>query len=138
MASRVRTPAQFVRFLFVGALNTAFGYGVFVALVLSGVSSMAALVAAYVLGVPFNFVTTGRLVFGRSIAPSFARFVAAYVIVYLVNAGLFAALTAAGAGALAGQAICLPAVAVFSFFLFKQHVFKEGDPRLAGDDQVSR
>jgi hypothetical protein len=49
---------------------------------------------------------------------------AAYVVIYFFNAALLKALEFAGTHPLAGQALCVPVVAVFSFFLFKLHVFK--------------
>ena len=118
-----RTSAQFIRFLVVGALNTAFGYAVFAALILAGVAPAPALIATYLVGVPFNYFTTGRLVFSGS-KSAFFKFVAAYVVIYLFNAALFTLLEWAGAHPLVAQAVCLPIVAVFSFFLFKLHVFK--------------
>ena len=60
------TSIQFVKFLLVGALNTLFGYSVFAGLVYAGIAPMPALLLTYVVGVLFNFVTTGRLVFNRS------------------------------------------------------------------------
>ncbi|HYC36890.1 MAG TPA: GtrA family protein [Usitatibacter sp.] len=119
----MRIGAQFVRFLFVGALNTVFGYGVYAAAVLLGWGATVGLVLAYVIGVPFNYFTTGRLVFGRA-RGSFLRFVAAYVVIYAFNAALLAGAQALGAGPLLAQAACLPVVAVFSFLLFKLHVFR--------------
>ena len=118
-------PAQFARFLVVGALNTAFGYGVFAALVMLGVGPGSALVATYFVGVPFNYMTTGRFVFKPGGGAAFLRFVVAYVAVYLFNLALFRMLELAGAGPLLAQALCLPVVAVFSFFLFKLHVFRD-------------
>ena len=119
------TRGQFIRFLLVGALNTAFGYAVFVLLVFAGLPSMPALVGTYVMGVLFNFATTRMLVFRRAAgAATFARFVAAYIVIYFFNAGLLKVLESAGVHPLAGQALCVPVVAAFSFFLFKLHVFK--------------
>jgi putative flippase GtrA len=119
------TPAQFARFLVVGTLNTAFGYGVFAGLVMLGVDPVPALVATYFVGVPFNYVTTGRFVFRPGGGGAFLRFVAAYVVVYFFNLALFEMLGLAGASPLLAQALCLPVVAVFSFFLFKLHVFRD-------------
>ena len=117
-------PRQFVRFLAVGLLNTAFGYAVFASLVLLGLAPMPALVLTYVAGVPFNYVTTGRLVFARAHG-SFLRFVLAYVVIYFFNALCFKAVETLGAGPLLAQALCLPVVAVFSFLLFKFQVFRD-------------
>ena len=115
--------AQFVRFLFVGALNTAIGYGIFAGLVLLGVSPTPALVATYVAGTLINFVTTGRLVFNEARLSSLARFVLAYVVIYFFNLGLYHLVAGAFPNPLVAQALCLPVVAVFSFLLFKLFVF---------------
>ena len=126
-ASRAKTSIQFIKFLFVGAINTAFGYGVFAAMVLGGVAPMPALVMTYVVGILFNFVTTRRYVFGRTGSSTFVRFVASYVAIYFFNLGLYQLLAVAGATPLVAQAICLPLVAVFSFVLFKFQVFRNAD-----------
>lgn len=121
----MRTSTQFVRFLFVGAMNTLFGYSVFAGLVLAGLPPVPALVLTYVVGVLFNFVTTRRLVFSRSAQASLLRFIAAYVVIYFFNLVLFKLAESAGAPPLLAQALCLPVVAVFSFFLFKFQVFRD-------------
>ena len=119
--------AQFLRFLVVGVVNTLFGYAVFAGLVLAGVAPLAALVVCYVVGVPFNYLTTGRFVFAsaRRSAGSFIRFVAAYVMIYIFNAVLYRGVEAMVGAPLAAQALCIPLVAVFSFLLFKLHVVRE-------------
>lgn len=121
----MKTSTQFIRFLFVGALNTLFGYSVFAGLVLAGMPPVPALVVAYVVGVLFNFFTTRRLVFSHSARASLLRFVAAYVVIYFFNLGLFKLAESAGAAPLLAQALCLPVVAVFSFLLFKFQVFRD-------------
>lgn len=119
------TSLLFLRFLVVGALNTLFGYAVFVGLIVAGISSTPALVLTYVVGISFNFFTTRRYVFDRpGGAHAMARFVAAYVVIYFFNLGLFTLIRETGAGPLLVQAMCLPVVAVFSFLLFKLHVFR--------------
>ena len=126
--SRTRTPIQFVKFLVVGAVNTVFGYGVFAGLVLAGAPAMPALIATYIMGVFFNFMTTRRFVFERAVGSALLRFVVAYVVIYILNLVLYRLLATAGANPLESQALCLPVVAVFSFFLFKLHVFKDKHP----------
>lgn len=54
---------RFARFLIIGALNTLFGFGVFYLLLLAHLRPGPALAVATVLGVLFNFMTTGRVVF---------------------------------------------------------------------------
>jgi len=119
------TRAQFLRFLAVGALNTLFGYSVFAGLVLAGLPAMPALVLTYVVGILFNYFTTGRLVFMHAGRGALLRFIAAYGVIYVFNLALFRAAEALGAGPLLAQALCLPVVAVFSFVLFKFRVFRD-------------
>ncbi len=123
---------QFLRFLAVGLLNTAFGYAVFGVFILAGVSPMPSLVLTYLLGVPFNFMTTGMLVFGNRGHASLGRFVVAYGVIYLFNVAAYHLLGAVGAGPLVTQAVCLPAVAVFAFILFRIHVFRVGSEPASG------
>jgi GtrA-like protein. len=54
---------RFLRFLLVGALNTAFGYAIFLLSLKLGMSVGAALSASTLAGVVFNFQTSRRLVF---------------------------------------------------------------------------
>jgi putative flippase GtrA len=124
-----KTARQFLRFLAVGLLNTAFGYAVFAILIVAGVPPMPALVLTYVFGITFNFFTTGRLVFRTRRGGPFLRFVAAYVVIYLFNLGLYRLAEGAGASPLVAQALCLPVVAVFSFVIFKLHVFRDTSAR---------
>ena len=120
--------SQFVRFLFVGALNTLFGYAVFAAQVLAGIPPGPALIGTYVVGVIFNYFTTGRLVFSGHDG-TLARFILAYVVIYFFNWGLFTVVSWAVPNALVNQALCIPVVAVFSFLLFKRFVFRDrGQP----------
>jgi len=128
----MKTARQFARFLAVGLLNTAFGYAVFAVLVLAGMPPMPALVLTYVVGITFNFFTTGRLVFGSRRNSAFVRFVAAYGVIYLANLALYKLAESAGAPPLVAQALCLPPVAVFSFVIFKLHVFR--DARARGEE----
>jgi putative flippase GtrA len=57
---------RFVRFLLVGVLNTIFGYFLYGTLILIGLDYKLAVLLATILGVLFNFQTTGRLVLGLS------------------------------------------------------------------------
>jgi len=128
VAGEIRGPGtarQFAKFLAVGLLNTLFGYTVFAGLVLAGLAPMPALVITYVVGILFNYFTTGRFVFGHAGAGALLRFIAAYGVIYLFNVALYRAVEAMGAGPLLAQALCLPVVAVFSFVLFKFRVFRD-------------
>lgn len=119
-----RARMQFIRFLGVGSLNTVFGYAVFALLILTRMQPQPALLLTYVVGVIFNFWTTGRWVFGHARLDAFPRFVLAYLFIYLFNTALFAGIERLGAHPLVSQALCIPFVAVFAFALFKFRVFR--------------
>lgn len=122
-----RVPARMLRFLATGVLNTAFGYAVYAALLYAGAGYLPALFAATVLGVCFNQLTFGRLVFrDRTSAGTMPRFVAAYAATYAANAGmLHVAVQGWGWNAYAAQAACLPPTVAFSWLLLNHWVFRK-------------
>jgi putative flippase GtrA len=115
---------QFIKFLVVGALNTLFGYSVFTILIFIGNTPALALILTYVIGVVFNFFTTRGFVFNHSKRSSLLRFIVAYIAIYFVNLGLYKIIEIVGTTPHVTQALCLPIVAIFSFFLFKFQVFR--------------
>lgn len=115
--------AGFVSFLIVGVLNTAFGYGVFALLLWLGAHYTVAAAGSTVLGVLFNFRTTGRLVFGSRDDGKLLVFVLVYLVVYGVQIACLSVLIAAGLSSyVAGIVLILP-IALLSFFLLKRFVF---------------
>ena len=125
MSPAKRTPILFIRFLLVGALNTAFGYGVFALLLWLGLHYAAASAIATVLGVLFNFQSTGRLVFDNMNPAVFLAFIQVYVLGYLVNLGFLWLLTRhLGISAYAAGALMILPMAMLTFFLQRKFVFK--------------
>ena len=116
---------RLVRFLFVGGLNALFGYSMFALGLLIGLSPELALLAATVLGILFNFVTTGRLVFGTANRQLLPRFVLVYGLVYGLNAAVLRVLILTGLSPFLAQAVLVPASAVVTFLLMKTFVFSE-------------
>jgi putative flippase GtrA len=78
---------QFVRFVLVGVLNTAFGYGIYGLFLWVGVGLPLSLLGATVLGVLFNFVTTGRLVFRDFAWHRLPAYLVTYALLWLVGTG---------------------------------------------------
>ena len=115
---------RFVRFLVVGALNTLFGYGVFSLLVLTGLGAGLSLFVATVLGVLFNYVTTGRLVFAARGLGRLPWFVAVYGLTFLINLWSLKGLASAGFSPFLAQALLLPFVTILAFVLNKTFVFR--------------
>ena len=114
---------QLIRFLAVGLLNTAFGYGVFfAALNVTGHTTLS-LAISTTLGVLFNFATTGRLVFANRDPARIWRFIGVYAVLFAVNAAALIALERLGLGAAFGQALLLGPLVILSFLLNRALVF---------------
>ncbi|MBP0633997.1 GtrA family protein [Cupriavidus sp. AcVe19-6a] len=114
---------QFVKFLFVGALNSAFGYGCFAVLVYAGLHFTFALFLATIFGVIFNFKSTGALVFGSRNNRLIYRFIGSYVVVYIVNAAGIKAFSLIEVTPYVGGAILILPMAALAFILNKRFVF---------------
>ena len=123
---------RFARFLLVGALNTLFGYFLYGSLILIGLNYKYAVLLATIIGVLFNFQTTGRLVFGSKNNKLIFRFVLVYVATFLLNVealrfvdGMNINIEQKTKMLIAGAILVLP-MAVISFVLMKLFVFREG------------
>ncbi len=114
---------RFLRFLLVGAVNTAFGYSVFALLVWCGLPYPAAIGLATVAGVAFNFQSTGRLVFGGAPPSRLARFVGVYLVVYLLNVLAVAGLLRLGLDVYAANAVAVLPLAMIAYILQRTFVF---------------
>ena len=118
--------SQFIRFLLVGVLNTLFGYGCFALLLHFSLHYTVAMLLATVLGVLFNFKSTGALVFGSRDNRLIFRFIASYVVVYFINVFGIMLFARVGLSPLMGGALMLPPMAVLAFLLNKKFVFTHG------------
>jgi putative flippase GtrA len=116
---------KFIKFLFVGGVNTAFGYGVFVLFVFFGFGPVTAPFFSTVLGILFNFKTTGVLVFKNNDNGLLLRFCSVYAAVYILNVAGLKLLALAGVNNLyaAGLFLVLP-LAFAAFCLNKNFVFE--------------
>ena len=123
---------KFARFLLVGVLNTLFSYFLYGTLILIGLDYKYAVLLATILGVLFNFQTTGRLVFGSKNNKLIFRFVLVYVATFLLNVEALRVVDAMNINIeqktkmlIAGAILVFP-LAVISFVLMKLFVFREG------------
>jgi putative flippase GtrA len=115
---------QLARFIAVGLLNTAFGYGIFAALLYLGLHYVIALFIATISGILFNFKTTGRLVFKSNSNRLIFHFAGVYALIYAVHVCSLEILLGLGINVYwAGAMLILP-MASFAFFLNKRFVFK--------------
>jgi putative flippase GtrA len=124
---------QFLRFLLVGILNTIFGFSIFAIFVQLGLDDKSAVLFSMILGVLFNFKTTGSFVFANKNNKLLFRFICVYVVIFFLNIGGLSILKSIPLGldldpktktTIAGGILVLP-LAVVSFVLNKLFVFRE-------------
>lgn len=109
--------AALLRFLVVGVVNTAFGYGVYAAAVLAGLPAQAALALQFLLGVLWNYRMHARLVFAVEGWERLPAYVGAYLLIWALNAVALRMLLAAGMSPLAAQGLILPATVALAWWL---------------------
>ena len=76
---------QAVKFLLVGILNTAFGYGLFSLFIYAGLHYSLAVLLSTIFGIMFNFKTIGKLVFKSDDNSLIFKFIFVYIITYFLN-----------------------------------------------------
>ena len=109
----------FLRFIGTGALNTAFGYGVFCLGLALGLGPGWALALQFGLGIPFNFAVHGRFVFGHAGYGRLPAYAAVYLGLYALNLAGLTGLTLVLPAALAQAALILPMAALSFLTLSK-------------------
>ena len=73
----------FIKFIFIGIINTIFGYGIYLLFLLIGFNFVIAALLSTILGIIFNFFTTGRFVFKSTNNYLLLKFVMVYIFIYL-------------------------------------------------------
>lgn len=120
--------SKFIRFIFVGVLNSGFGYGIYCLLILLGLSYIWATLISHILGVLFNFVTTGTIVFNNTDRKLIVRFVLNYVLVYFINIGINKCTQLLfHSNEYVSGFVALVVTSLISFFVLKRFVFNKKD-----------
>ena len=115
---------RFIRFLFVGFINTLFSLTIYWILIFVGLHYSLAVFISNMLGVLFNYKTTGKLVFENSSNRLLIKFFAVYLFTYGLSVGSLKLLFLVHVDKyLAAALIALP-MAGISFLLMKKFVFK--------------
>ncbi len=121
--ARSREFWRFVRFIATGGVNFAFSYSVFLIVHFLGETPTTAVVISWLLGVLFNFFSTGRIVFGTGRLRLLPRFVGVYLVQLAANIVLLRALLLAGLSPPVAQALVITALAVVTFLALRRFVF---------------
>lgn len=116
---------KLIKFILVGILNTAFGYSLFALFIFLNIHYSLAVFLSTVLGVLFNFKTIGKLVFDSHDNSLIFRFIAVYVLLYLINISClwFFKISGFENMYINGFVLLVP-LALISFVLNRKYVFK--------------
>ena len=120
---------RLLRFFIIGGVNTVFGYSAYAAFLFVGFHYAAAAFLGTIVGVIFNFFTTGRFVFEQVARGGLlVRFVAVYAVVYGANVVALTGLQQVVIGSyrfdpyVAGIVLLVPN-ALLSYLLMRRFVF---------------
>lgn len=116
---------KFVKFVLVGAFNTAFAYGVYAFFLYTGMEYVLAASLAQVVSILFNFKTFGTLVFRARDNSAFFRFLGSYVMIYLVAIGFLRVFDGYGVNMYIAGLLITPLMAALSFILQNRFVFRK-------------
>lgn len=115
---------RFIKFLFVGVLNTLFGYGVFALFNFLNFHYGLSTLLATIAGVLFNFKTTGIIVFKNGDNKLILNFIGVYTFMYFVAIVELKLFTLSSLNNMyLNYAIILLPNALLSYFLMKKLVY---------------
>lgn len=116
---------KIIRFFIVGGLNALFGYGIFSCFIYIGFHYSLAGFCGTILGILFNFKTTGVIVFRSDDNSLIFRFFCVYGISYILSTFVLFLFHYFGlTNDFIGGAIILLPMAVITFLMMKNFVFK--------------
>lgn len=117
---------EFYRFIVTGILNTLVGYSLYALLIYLGLAYPLAVLFSTILGVLFNYLTIGKVVFVHEGESRLLPFISVYIIVYALNIyGLWQLEFIGIENKYVAGAILLVPLAALSFVLNKFWVFKK-------------
>ena len=113
-----------IRFLLVGGLNTIFGFAVFSIIVCLGGQTWHALLGGNLMGIVFNFLTIGGVVFCDISLRRLPRFALTYLGLLSLNLILIGQLTSAfQLDRITTQALLTAPMAILSYLIVSKFVF---------------
>lgn len=115
--------AQFLRFVMVGIVNTAFSYIVYAICIYSGLSYVIASLIGLVFGILLSFKTHGTLVFKNPDRRLFFLFLINWLLIYACMIGLIATMKGVGINEYWAGFLAMPPLAVISYLSQKFIVF---------------
>ena len=114
---------KIVRFVFAGGINALVGYGIFGVLLFFHMNPIIAIILSTILGVVFNFFSSGFIVFNNLNPRNILKFISTYLLVMVLNIALFSIINSFVINKMITQAICLPILASMAYTLQRKFVF---------------
>ena len=113
-----------IRFVLIGAINTAFSYAIYASFLYLGLSYPFANLLALMIGILFSFRTQGKFVFKNTESHLLGRFIVAWLLIYFVNVLLINVLMRLGLNAYISGALAIFPVTGLSYFFQRFYVFR--------------
>ncbi len=85
LADKTHIEQSIVRFVIIGAVNTAFAYGLYALFIFLGMYDYVAVFCSTLIGIFFSFKTFGAFVFENTNNRRIFRFFAVYILGYFLN-----------------------------------------------------
>jgi putative flippase GtrA len=117
-----------IRFVLIGAINTAFSYAIYAFFLYLGLSYALANLLALMIGILFSFRMQGKFVFQNTENHLLGRFIAAWLLIYCVNVLLINLLIGQGLNAYISGALAIFPVTALSYFFQRFYVFRHAAP----------
>lgn len=124
-----RTVAELIRFYLAGAVNAAFGFGLYFILIQAGLNLFFAQLLSHLAGMAFNFFMFQRHVF-RDATGSVLRYLGTYAANYGLSLPLLAGFHWLGASDVMAGLFTIIAASVVNYVMLRLFVFKRHAPDL--------
>lgn len=115
----------YIRFLLAGALNTVFGYALFLVILATGWPLVVVVALSNIGGVAFNFWTSSSLVFKDRDPRKIIRFCLAWCVQLLIGYVALLGVISLGVPVFAAPLVTLPPMVCISFVMSRYVVFKQ-------------
>ncbi|TXK76928.1 GtrA family protein [Paenibacillus sp. N3.4] len=117
--------SRFIKFLFVGGINTLFGYCLFALFIYLNFHYTFAALLSTIIGIFFNFKTTGTIVFKNRDNSLLKKFFGVYALIYLLNISSMYFINILFHNQYISGAITILPLAILSFYLNNKYVFNK-------------
>jgi putative flippase GtrA len=115
---------QPLKFILVGSINTVWSYALYAALLYVGLGFGLASLVTILGSIAFGFLTQGHLVFGGASSEAVGRFIAVWMLIYVIYLGVVWTAERFGINNYWGGLMATPVVATLSYLLQRYFVFR--------------